>query len=123
MNLGAGGARQARYLSCLAKKGNPKKATRDTRPPPAATGSLCFSKAAAAAELASLKQSSPTTPRLPAMLGAPHGSPSVVAQTPLDDDSLFFIGLQAALVLVCRLGCEAMPERFAGQMVFVARMK
>ena len=48
MDLGAGGARRARSLSCLAKKGNPKKATRDTRP----AGSLRFSKAAAAAELA-----------------------------------------------------------------------
>ena len=108
-----GGARQARYLSCLAKKRNPKKATRDTRPPPSAPGSLRFSKVAAAAELASLKQSSPTTPRLSAMLGAPHGSPSVEVQTVVDFDSLFFVGLQAALVLVYRQGCDAIPERLA----------
>ena len=45
--LGAGGARQARYLSCLAKKGNPKKATRRSRPSLSGKtaklwGSLCF---------------------------------------------------------------------------------
>ena len=59
--FGAGGARQARYLSCLAKKGTPKKATRRSRPPPAAAGSLCFSPETAAAELASALRSAAQT--------------------------------------------------------------
>ncbi len=33
-------------------------------------------------------------------------------------DSLFFVGLEAALVLGCRQGCEAIPERLAGQVLF-----
>ena len=69
-----------------------------------------------------LKQSSPTTPFQPAMLGATYGSLSVVTQTVVDYDSLFFVGLQAALVLACRRGCKAIPEWPAGQVVLVARL-
>jgi hypothetical protein len=76
--LGAGGARQARYLSCFAKKGNPKKATRTSRP---ALRSGCPVLLESCGGCGTrkvlrplLKQSSPTTPQLSAMLGAPYGT-------------------------------------------------
>ncbi len=53
------------------------------------------------------------------MLGATYGNLFVVAQTAGDCYSLFFVGLEAALILVCRHGCEAIPERFTGLAVFV----
>ena len=53
---------QPRYFLLLRQKKVPKeKATRDTRPPPAAAGSLRFSAEAAAAELASALRSAAQT--------------------------------------------------------------
>ena len=89
MDLGREFVPRPRYFLLLRqKKVSKEKATRDTRP----AGSLRFSKVAAAAELASLKQSSPTPPRLPAMLGAPHGSPFVVAPATAPLLAVYLVG-------------------------------
>jgi len=64
-----------------------------------------------------LRQSSPTSPFQPAMLGAPHGSPSVVAQTVTGLVCDEFGWLQGAWVQGCSHACKPIPTRLAGMVV------
>ena len=69
----AGGCPAASYLSCLAKKGNPKKAPPVCRPPP---GVPCVARLVRRLRNSryALKQSSPTPPDQPALLGGAQGN-------------------------------------------------